>query len=245
MVEHIGDECFLPALMAFCSEAAGASECSLLVHRDPGPELAGAINIDGSLSRELGDWYVRSGLHRVEPSLQLARSSCARLLLHSLSKGELPDARWRDRYERVGWSERLSLLVALDDGWVVMNAYRAPGCSVSIDNALQALGEQGPMLAATVRRHVASAGPFAAAPPAASLPHSEPPWVALSERERQVVDAILNGASAKECARRLGLSPTSVATYRQRAFDKLGIRRQVQLFQLLRGAPGQSGPCLS
>ena len=31
-------------------------------------------------------------------------------------------------------------------------------------------------------------------------------------------------------------SPTSVATYRQRAFDKLGIHRQVQLFQLMKRA---------
>ncbi|QJW85389.1 hypothetical protein HK414_24525 [Ramlibacter terrae] len=47
-----------------------------------------------------------------------------------------------------------------------------------------------------------------------------------------VIDAILEGLSAKECARELGLSPTSIATYRQRAFEKLGIHRQVQLFQL-------------
>ena len=45
--------------------------------------------------------------------------------------------------------------------------------------------------------------------------------------------AILAGHSAKACARLLGLSPTSVATYRQRAFQKLGVRRQVELFRLL------------
>ena len=59
------------------------------------------------------------------------------------------------------------------------------------------------------------------------------PLAALSARERQVVDAILAGHSAKQAGRALGLSPTSVATYRQRAFAKLGVRRQVELFGLL------------
>jgi DNA-binding CsgD family transcriptional regulator len=231
MVEHIGDERFLGSLMTFCSEAAGASDCSLLLHRGPQPQLAGAISVAGSRARDVGDWYIRGGFYRVEPSLQLARESKARLLVHTVRKNELPDARWSERYERVGLAERVSLLVALDDGWVFMNAYRPPHCNVAMDDAARTLGEQGPVIAAAVRRHLAIASPANAAPAAAC------PLAALSDRERQVVDAILAGFSAKECARQLGLSPTSIATYRQRAFEKLGIRRQVQLFQLMQGAP--------
>jgi DNA-binding CsgD family transcriptional regulator len=230
LVQHVGEERFFGALMAFCQEALGATDGSLLVHRGAEPELAGAMSVAGSRSRELGDWYMRGAIYRVEPSVEVARRSAAKVLLHSLRKSELPDSRWRDRYDAVGLDERVSLLVALDDGWAFVNAYRPPNCGVSMEGAIQAFGEQAPVLAAAVRRHLELAR--RAATPEATAPHGTP----LSAREQQVVDAILAGASTKVCARMLGLSPTSVATYRQRAFDKLGIHRQVQLFQLMKRA---------
>jgi DNA-binding CsgD family transcriptional regulator len=236
LVQHVGEERFFGALMAFCQEALGATDGSLLVHRGAEPELAGAMSVAGSRSRELGDWYMRGAIYRVEPSVEVARRSGAKVLLHSLRKSELPDSRWRDRYDAVGLDERVSLLVALDDGWAFMNAYRPPNCGVSMEGAIQAFGEQAPVLAAAVRRHLELtrriAAPEATPETRGELPQGTP----LSAREQQVVDAILAGASTKVCARMLGLSPTSVATYRQRAFDKLGIHRQVQLFQLMKHA---------
>jgi DNA-binding CsgD family transcriptional regulator len=223
VVQQIGRAQFLPALMQFCSAAVGASDCSLLLHRGPTPQLAGAISVTGSRALESGAHYMRNGLYRIEPSLQLARASQQRLLLHTLRRSELPHSRWMDHYREIGLEERISLLVALDDGgWVFMNAYRPPGCDVSMENAAHAMAEQAPVLAAALRRHLP--------PPAAA----GDPMEELSARERQVVDGILAGVSVKEMARQMELSPTSVATYRQRAFDKLGIHRQVQLFQLAR-----------
>jgi DNA-binding CsgD family transcriptional regulator len=229
LVQHLGEERFFGALMAFCREALGATDGSLLVHRGAEPELAGAMSVAGSRSRELGDWYMRGAIYRVEPSVDVARRSGAKVLLHSLRKNELPDSRWRDRYDAVGLDERVSLLVALDDGWAFMNAYRPPNCGVSMEGAIRAFGEQAPVLAAAVRRHLELAKPMSSPEAAGAALQGTP----LSAREQQVVDAILAGASTKVCARRLGLSPTSVATYRQRAFEKLGIHRQVQLFQLM------------
>lgn len=224
LVESIGQDAFLPTLMRFCQDAAGASDCSLIVHRGEAPELAAAVSVAGTRARDVGDWYMRGGFYRVEPSVRLAQHARGRLLLHGLRRQELPDTRWSEQYASTGLAERLSLLVRLDDGWVFMNAYRPEACAVSMESASHALGEHAHVLGAAVRRHLA-VRPAARGPAAFDV---------LSERERQVVDAILAGASAKEAARDLGLSPTSVATYRQRAFEKLGISRQVQLFQLLR-----------
>src|SRR5664280_2073889 len=222
LVQHVGEERFFGALMAFCRDALGATDGSLLVHRGAEPELAGAMSVAGSRSRELGEWYMRGAIYRVEPSVEVARRSGAKVLLHSLRKSELPDSRWRDRYDAVG----------LDERWAFMNAYRPPNCGVSMEGAIQAFGAQAPVLAAAVRRHLELVRPMATPEATGAAPHG----IALSAREQQVVDAILAGASTKVCARMLGLSPTSVATYRQRAFDKLGIRRQVQLFQLMKRA---------
>jgi DNA-binding CsgD family transcriptional regulator len=232
VVEGVGRAQFLPALLAYCRDVTGASDCSMLLHGGVAPELAGAISIAGSRSHELFDWYLRGEFYRVEPSLEFTQAAQGRLLLHSLQRHELPDSRWRERYASVGLSERVSLLVALDEGWAFINAYRAPGSEVSLEDAVAAIAAQGPVVAGAVRRHQ---GMTRAAANDACASFAAPAWPQLSARERQVVEAILAGASAKESARLLGLSPTSVATYRQRAFDKLGIRRQLQLFQLVNG----------
>ena len=235
LVEHIGDAGFAPALLDYCRAAVGASDCALIHHAGTGthpdsgpPRLAATASLAGSRAREFGDWYLRGGYYRLEPGLTLARQAGSRLLLQALRQGELPDARWQAEYQRVGLAERLSLLVGLDSGWVAINAYRPAGCTGRLDDAALTLAEQAPVLAAAVRRHLAPPAP------AGASPAHDPRLAALSERERQVMRAILDGASAKQAARDLGLSPTSIATYRQRAFTKLGIRRQVELFQLLR-----------
>jgi len=246
LVERIGDAGFAPALLDYCRAAVGASDCALIHHAadsadTPAPQLAATASLAGSRAREFGDWYLRGGYYRLEPSLTLARQAGSRLLLHTLCQAELPDARWQAEYQRVGLAERLSLLVGLDSGWLAINAYRPAGCAGRLDDAALALAEQAPVLAAAVRSHLAPqvpAGTLAAGTDIGTGADDDPRLAALSERERQVMRAILAGSSAKQAARDLGLSPTSIATYRQRAFDKLGIRRQVELFQLLRRPAG-------
>ncbi len=45
----------------------------------------------------------------------------------------------------------------------------------------------------------------------------------LSNREREVLKLVVEGHSNVEIGRRLGLSPKTVATYRSRMMQKLGI----------------------
>lgn len=53
----------------------------------------------------------------------------------------------------------------------------------------------------------------------------------LSNREMQVINETLAGHSAPVIAQRLRLKPKTVYTYRFRAFDKLGISSDAELFQ--------------
>jgi two-component system response regulator NreC len=52
---------------------------------------------------------------------------------------------------------------------------------------------------------------------------------ALSERERQVLALTAEGYSAQEIGERLILSPKTVETYRERAMQKLGLRRRADI----------------
>ncbi|RYY77457.1 MAG: response regulator transcription factor [Comamonadaceae bacterium] len=223
VVETIGGDHFVPALLGFCREAVGASDCSFFVHGGGAPLRVGTARLPGLQSHNVGECYVRDGYYRIDPMAPTMVDTHEKLLLNCLSRDELPDHQWVHDYEAIGLAERLSLVVAIDGAWGVLNAYRPAVCDVPLENAIHALGTQAELVASTMRRHLALS------PPGSAVPD---PFSVLSARERQVIDAILEGLSAKECARDMGLSPTSVATYRQRAFDKLGIHRQVQLFQL-------------
>lgn len=59
------------------------------------------------------------------------------------------------------------------------------------------------------------------------------PFAELSEREVDVMNALLTGAGVKEIAARLDLQPTTVATYKARLFDKLGVSNVLDLQRLV------------
>lgn len=61
-----------------------------------------------------------------------------------------------------------------------------------------------------------------------------PPLAALSEREREVCIGILAGKKAETIAGEIGVAPSTVTTYRRRAYEKLGISSRAALFAICR-----------
>jgi DNA-binding CsgD family transcriptional regulator len=55
----------------------------------------------------------------------------------------------------------------------------------------------------------------------------------LAQREVEVCARALIGMSVEATALDLGIRPTSITTYRQRAYQKLGISSQNELFALV------------
>lgn len=68
-----------------------------------------------------------------------------------------------------------------------------------------------------------------------NLPEFPLPLAVLSERERQVCVGMLEGKKAEIIAEEIGVGTSSVVTYRQRAYQKLGISSRGQLFSICRG----------
>ncbi len=60
------------------------------------------------------------------------------------------------------------------------------------------------------------------------LPGSRPPTAALSAREAEILQKIAYGASTKQVARALGISPHTVKTHLERIFEKLGANDRAQ-----------------
>ncbi|WP_068310800.1 helix-turn-helix transcriptional regulator [Aliiruegeria sabulilitoris] len=57
----------------------------------------------------------------------------------------------------------------------------------------------------------------------------------LTPREREIIELIGTGDSRKECARKLDLSPNTVADYTKSAYRKLGVRNRAEAAQKLFG----------
>lgn len=69
----------------------------------------------------------------------------------------------------------------------------------------------------------------------------------LSEREYQVLLMLVDGATVKQIAQRLNRSEKTIGSFRYRLFDKLGVKRDVELvmlavrYGLLDACPGSMG----
>jgi DNA-binding NarL/FixJ family response regulator len=77
--------------------------------------------------------------------------------------------------------------------------------------------------------------------PPVSGPRSAPDWPELTESEFTVVSLVAQGATNREVAERLFLSPYTVNSHLRHVFTKLGIRSRVELTRLAaaRGVPAE------
>ena len=67
-------------------------------------------------------------------------------------------------------------------------------------------------------------------------PRAKTGWDSLTDSELKVINLIAQGATNRDVATELHLSPHTVKTHVHNAFAKLGITSRAQLAQLMRGA---------
>lgn len=142
----------------------------------------------------------------------------------------------RECYDKPGIIERLSVICENGDCVDSLNFYRThqEGSfeAAEYDIAIETTA----LLLPFIRRHRAIVASPAAnraetlarfAKRLQSLPHR------LAQREIEVCARALIGMSVEATALDLGIRPTSVTTYRQRAYQKLNISSQNELFSLV------------
>lgn len=122
-----------------------------------------------------------------------------------------------------GFRTKTAILVAEGPRRMTLNLYFPQGSAPLSSPAFEAIPNElyqliGKLLAAHFER---------LKPPEFPLP-----LAVLSERERQVCLGMLSGKKAEAIAEDIGVSANSVVTYRQRAYQKLGISSRGQLFSI-------------
>lgn len=189
-----------------------------------------------------------SGPHRVDRSLVCETvPPHAPAMMNHITAGEVPAEHRAKVYEAHGVAERVSVVDVRQDGVIfAINFYRHQHQRPFRDAQIAAMDGMATALLALTRKHLALF-PSGRARPEPPLAQDQQlaffdlqlrqACAGLTPREREVCAAMLLGLTTDGIACSLGLSVPTVKTYRNRAFDKLGIRFRNQLFALvLRGA---------
>jgi DNA-binding CsgD family transcriptional regulator len=127
--------------------------------------------------------------------------------------------------------DKCATAIWVDDTCFYVNFYRvtSQGCFGDAERArLQTIA---PAIGASVARHFQQA----ARPDQslAALFATSAPLAALTPREQEVCRRILAGFSSEAISKGLGISLHSTLTYRKRAYERLGISSQSELFAIV------------
>ena len=195
---------------------------------DAPPSLlaGGHLNAEDCIADSFGAY--RGGLYREDTAFVQARERVrrdGRPVMTYLHAREMRRAHRARIYTRHGLSERLSVLGPDAAGaMLAVNLYRRVDQPLVSDDERDRCQQVGSLLLACVARH------FSLRPSAA---RGRNVLDVLPRREREVCGRLLRGWTHDGVAADLELSPTTVKTYRDRAFERLGIHQRHELFALV------------
>lgn len=220
----LGQDGFAPVFLA-ALEGLGADQVMVFAYRGEAVSCLLSQNFaEGRLGARLAAAYLQDGF-RDDPLraqvLALAPGAVA-LVGWPAIRAALPEAYRARFFDAPGLGDKAAVLAVGDDLRLIVNLYRAESGAEWPAPALRALAR---IAVLHFERRLAHRRP-------GGVPE---PLMALSERERAVCLGVLGGRKAEEIAHDLGVAPTSVVTYRKRAYAKLGISSRAGLFALCRG----------
>jgi len=206
-------------------------------HSVPQLFLSGSLGVPDT-TRDCWHAYL-SGPYRNDRTLMNETLDGELPLLCHLTAKEVPAQHRTSVYEAHGVAERVSVVQARGDGLFAVNLYRHQHQAPFSDAQVGDFEVLAPALLALAYKHVTlGAMPEEAS---ATMPTTRERLLALqpalTPREIEVCTRLLQGMTYDGIASDLGLGLPSVKTYRNRAFDRLGIHFRNELFALLLRAP--------
>lgn len=206
----------------------GGTSISCLASASATKVVEARVNIDKFVGR----------CHNFDPSLPaIRRQWLEQPCLVTMEIGDIENLEYRQCFEATNVRERLSYVTRTADGLYQLNVYRCRRRRGFSQPEMRMFATLGSLILATTLQHEARRPPVsdAAAPMTldvlqqrlAALPEG------LSERECEVCARAVAGITIEGTALDLDIRKTSVITYRQRAYQKLGISSLNQLVAML------------
>lgn len=229
----LGTPDFPGALLACLGQWADCQHFSVLRMTGERPQLlaVGTRHHDAGLVLRCGQAYIER-YHRHDPLFEQLRV-CPGQFGHLLAQ-DIRFMPYREAiYQRHGMIERVSSLYLDERGSPVMfNLYRHRDQGFFSDIELQMCEALSPALLQLLRGHLALCGlnrMRAESHPQRLLQHCPE----LTTQELNICSRLLQGMTHAGIAADLGIKESTVKTYRNRAFARLGINFRSQLFALL------------
>jgi len=137
-------------------------------------------------------------------------------------------------YEDIGIVDRLSIVVNLGHGrCITTNLYKDKSSGSYSSADIDTLRSLARLFANCAIKHYAADVDGDAVVRSEATERIGDLCPDLTEREREVILRILDGVTADRIAEDLGISSTTVVTYRSRAYQKLGVSTRRELFAII------------
>jgi DNA-binding CsgD family transcriptional regulator len=232
MVDHIGRPGFADSVGALLVSAAPLEQCILFLFGQAGDArcLYAWHRTQPRDTVRLAQSYLDDGHYRRDPLLARLPPTPDGPHLGFLRREHIDDAWYRGHFfDAVALGGKMAVF----DGSVYLNFYSAAGEELS-DRAVDHLAGLSGVVCRSIARHLdltaaTGAGGGRVGFLARLLARRAPQ---LTERERAVCARVVAGFTGEAIALDLGIAASSVATYRKRAYAKLGICSQHELFSL-------------
>jgi len=204
--------------MVFALSRAGAADCLL---------DAGNIPIGGDLGAAYAGQFHESDPNR---DALFEGEGAAPIMLPAFAP-RMYGARYRKIFfQDSGIVDKCATAIWTGDTCFYVNFYRIAAQGRFSAAQRERLEAIAPAIAASVARHFQTSVPDQSL---AALFATRAPLAALTPREQEVCRRILAGFSSEAIAQALGISLHSTLTYRKRAYERLGISSQSELFAIV------------
>lgn len=221
---EIGEAGFNRVFLNLTDEQLSADQVMVFSYHGPTPTCYLSFNRHPDRNANLmAQDYLASG-HQNDPMIpqidQLKDSNGTDIFLLSQLRPAMSADYHRHYYGQLGIVDKLTVLTRRDGQCIGINLYRLQGtgpfeCGIADDPLLPVLGQLALLhFARNDRRDLLS------------------PLMSLSAREREICKGILGGKTNDAIAWDLQVAPSTVTTYRRRAYAKLGINSKSALFTL-------------
>lgn len=137
---------------------------------------------------------------------------------------------WQTCWQKSGVIDRCSYIAGDRNKWWALNLYRERTSAMFSEGELGFLMSMGSLVGPLTRKHLEFQPRRSTLQDQLSIAADR--LDILTDRERQVCRGIVRGQTAQGIAIDLAIGVTSVATYRKRAYDKLGISTRHELLEI-------------
>lgn len=233
----IGRASFPQTLIGALRRVADVGHC--MVFSFAGERSANCLLDAGNIpiGRDLGVAY--SGhFHLSDPNRDAifeGQTNAAPILLPTFARRMYSDSYRKIFFEDSDIVDKCATAIWVEDTCFYVNFYRITSQGRFAREEVQRLMAVAPAVSAAVARHFQQDVAAEGGDPLRRLKAlfaNAAPFAALTGREKDVCLRILSGFSSEAIAAELGISLHSALTYRKRAYEKLGISAQNELFAI-------------